>query len=124
KYHTSQNGSAKKRKVATGWQRGGNGELKSKSIKIVKIAASHQLVDYFACIQHLHRPAIGGVVILERIDAQQIIDGGGSVLRRDAPLGRQAADFVGGADHLPAANAGAGEQHREDAGPMNTAGAL
>ena len=70
---------------------------------------SEQLADHLAAVDDLDRPAIGGQIFLVRVDRQHLAERDEQILHADGAIGDVYAVGVGGADHLSAAHAGAGQ---------------
>ena len=79
---------------------------------------SNHFLDRLPFIEDGDGPA--GVVLERqvRVDAEHVIDRGQHVGRQQRPLHRMLGLGVGGADHLPAAQAAAGQQHRDGVAPV------
>lgn len=83
-----------------------------------------KLFERLAAIQHLERATVDSVVQLEWVDPHEPIKSRGQILGVDWSLSHRAADAIGGADHLPARNAGAGQKNRTNRRPVVSPGAL
>src|ERR1043166_5260479 len=68
--------------------------------------------------------AVSANDVSARVDAEGVVDGGGEVGGMDGTAGRFGAVLIGSAEDSAATDAGAGEQHRPDAGPVIAAAAV
>src|SRR5439155_26556672 len=74
-----------------------------------RITLAPQLLEGVAAGRQVDRAAGGGGVLLGVVDPQGSVEGGGHVLDGNRALRRGAAGLVALADHLAAADPGAGE---------------
>ena len=74
---------------------------------------AEEFADHLAAVDDFDRPADAAHVFVVGVDAERVVDRAEQVGDRHRPLGDFGAGVVGGADHLPAADAAAGQRDVE-----------
>src|SRR5262245_47409606 len=93
------------------------GEANGSSEATSDEVSNKQLRHRFAVADEPELP-LDVVELRPRVDAQRVVDARRELADVDGPLLRVAADPVGRADHLAAADAAAGQHHRVAVAPV------